>query len=51
MPAAYDHHARWAGQGKEPPSATPIELAATSPPTAVRDENGNALGGVRLTER
>jgi hypothetical protein len=46
--AAYDHLARWAGQGKEPPSAAPIELAATSPPTAVRDENGDALGGIRL---
>ena len=46
--AAYDHLARWAGQGTEPPSATPIELAATSPPTAVRDANGNALGGIRL---
>jgi Alpha/beta hydrolase domain len=46
--AAYDRLARWAGQGQEPPGATPIELAATSPPMAVRDANGNALGGIRL---
>ena len=45
--AAYDHLARWAG-GTEPPSAPAIELAATTPPTALRDANGNALGGIRL---
>jgi len=48
--AAYDHLARWASTGRRPPRAEPIELAATTPPTAVRDEHGNALGGIRLPQ-
>jgi hypothetical protein len=48
--AAYDQLARWAATGHAPPSAPLIELAATTPPTAVRDADGNALGGIRLPQ-
>jgi hypothetical protein len=47
--AAYDHLTRWAA-GRTPPHAPLIELAATTPPTAVRDSDGNALGGIRLPQ-
>jgi enterochelin esterase-like enzyme len=48
--AAYDWLDVWAGRGTTPPSAPLIELAATTPPTAVRDADGNALGGIRLPQ-
>jgi enterochelin esterase-like enzyme len=48
--AAYDWLDLWAGRGVQPPSAPPIQLAATTPPTAARDADGNALGGIRLPQ-
>jgi hypothetical protein len=39
---------RWVGQGKLPPSAPPIDVANGA---IVRDQNDNALGGVRLPQQ
>jgi hypothetical protein len=38
---------RWVDKGIRPPSAPPLELAATSSAVLARDEYGNARGGVR----
>ena len=38
---------RWVTDGTPPPTAPPLQLASTSPPTVARDAHGNALGGVR----
>ncbi len=38
---------RWITEGVAPPTASPLELASTSPPEIARDAVGNALGGVR----
>jgi enterochelin esterase-like enzyme len=48
--AAYDWLDRWVGRGIQPPHAEPIQLAPTNPPAAVRDADGNALGGIRLPQ-
>ena len=48
LSAAYGATHRWLVEGTEPPRFSPIELAADG--TIVRDEHGNALGGVRLPE-
>lgn len=48
--AAYDHMVRWIKDGTAPPSAPPIEFTAATPPVIARDEDGNALGGIRLAE-
>jgi len=45
--AAYDHLVRWTMQGVLPPTAPRIE-AAGAPERVVRDELGNARGGIRL---
>ena len=51
MNAAFDHLQRWVKDGTLPPSAPPIETSSVGPPAvAVRDEYGNALGGIRLAE-
>jgi hypothetical protein len=51
MNAAFDHLQRWVRDGTLPPSAPPIETSSVGPPAVVtRDERGNALGGIRLSE-
>lgn len=51
MNAAFDHLQRWVKDGTPPPTAPPIETTAVGPPAAiVRDEQGNARGGVRLAD-
>jgi hypothetical protein len=51
MNAAFDHLQRWVKDGTLPPAAPRIEISAAGPPaTIVRDERGNALGGIRLAE-
>ena len=47
---AYDWLRAWARRGLRPPGAPPIELTSLNPPTAARDEHGNALGGLRLPQ-
>jgi len=51
MNAAFDHLQRWVTTGTLPPTAPPIETSAVGPPAViVRDDRGNALGGIRLAE-
>ena len=51
MNAAFDHLVRWVKDGTPPPTAPPIEVSAVGPPAVVvRDNAGNALGGIRLAE-
>ena len=51
MNAAFDHLQRWVKDGTLPPGAPPIETSSVGPPAAVtRDDHGNALGGIRLSE-
>ncbi len=38
---------RWIADGVAPASASPLQMATTTPPVLARDELGNALGGVR----
>jgi hypothetical protein len=45
--AALHHLQRWISQGTPPPSLPCIEVVG-SPPAIVRDEYGNAVGGIRL---
>ena len=47
LSAAMDQAADWAEHGVEPVSGPPIALAADGR-TVVRDDQGNALGGIRL---
>ena len=47
--SAFRHMQRWLREGTPPPSVPYVETAGT-PPTVVRDEYGNARGGVRLPE-
>jgi len=46
--AALDHLQRWIKRGTPPPSAPLLEITPGNPPTMLRDEHGNALGGIRL---
>jgi hypothetical protein len=41
---------RWAEQGIQPPIAPRIQLTDTTPLQIVRDSQGNALGGIRLSQ-
>ena len=51
MNAAFDHLQRWVMDGTLPPGAPPIETSSVGPPAVItRDEHGNALGGIRLSE-
>ncbi len=51
MNAAFDHLQRWVIDGTAPPTAPPIETSAVGPPAViVRDDRGNAAGGIRLAE-
>jgi hypothetical protein len=45
--AALHHLQRWVSDGLAPPSLPRIQVAG-SPPSVVRDEHGNAVGGIRL---
>jgi Alpha/beta hydrolase domain len=42
--------ARWASGGRPPPRAPRIEVAEGGTPTIVRDQFGNAQGGIRLPQ-
>ena len=51
--AVLDNLLRWVKYGIPPASAPPIQLGPPVPPlgdTIVRDGNGNALGGIRLSQ-
>ena len=49
--AAIRHLHRWIKDGVEPPRMPRVELEAGDPrPEVVRDEHGNAVGGIRLPE-
>jgi hypothetical protein len=54
--AVYDWMKLWIEKGTPPPDAPPITMASAgtgrggSPGVVARDENGNALGGIRLAE-
>jgi hypothetical protein len=45
--AALHHMQRWISGGPAPPPQARIEFAG-DPPAIVRDEHGNAVGGIRL---
>ena len=45
--AAVHHLATWVGGGDPPPAGTPIETTDDGDVAIVRDERGNALGGIR----
>lgn len=48
--AAFDWMVKWIQGGTPPPSAPPIDFTSGATPSIARDENGNALGGIRLAE-
>jgi hypothetical protein len=49
--AAVDHLVWWLGYYIPPPSAPPIQVETLGPPVVIaRDEHGNALGGIRLSQ-
>jgi len=48
--AAFDHFVTWIQKGTPPPTAPPIEFNSATPPAIARDEMGNALGGIRLSQ-
>ena len=49
--AAIDHLVRWVKDGTPPPTAPPIEVSTVGPPAVMaRDADGNALGGIRLSQ-
>ncbi|MBM4265972.1 MAG: hypothetical protein FJ144_05065 [Deltaproteobacteria bacterium] len=47
LKAALSSLERWVRRGVPPPRAPRLEIEDGSPPTVVRDEHGNALGGIR----
>jgi len=48
--AALRHFHTWLEGGPPPPPQPRIEFESTDPPTIRRDQNGNALGGIRLPD-
>jgi hypothetical protein len=48
--AALRHFHTWLEGGPPPPPQARIEFESTDPPTIRRDQNGNALGGIRLPD-
>ncbi|MFV2195563.1 alpha/beta hydrolase domain-containing protein [Nocardiopsis sp. LOL_012] len=46
--ASYDHLSSWAADGTAPPEADPIQRTAEG--GIARDEDGHALGGIRLSQ-
>ncbi len=51
MDAAIDHLVRWVKDGTLPPSAPRIDVTEVGPPAMItRDQHGNALGGIRLSQ-
>jgi hypothetical protein len=47
LASVYDHLVEWVNEGKAPPLALPIE---TSNNAVVRDADGNAKGGIQLSQ-
>lgn len=45
--AALEALDRWIADGTPPPTAPPLRLSETGPPVILRDQLGNAIGGVR----
>jgi hypothetical protein len=51
MDAAINHLVRWVKDGTAPPTAARIEVTSSGPPAVIaRDQYGNALGGIRLSQ-
>lgn len=48
--AIYGHLVAWITKGIPPATAPLIELTSVSPPVAARNELGNALGGIQLSQ-
>jgi hypothetical protein len=48
--AAFDHLTNWITYGVEPPTAPLLEVVSAPPVTLRRDEYGNALGGIQLSQ-
>jgi len=48
--ASLRHMHRWLKDGIEPPQMPPIEISREDRPAIVRDEHGNAKGGIRLPD-
>jgi hypothetical protein len=48
--AVYGHLVAWIRRGTPPSTAPRIELTSVSPPVAARNELGNALGGIQLSQ-
>jgi Alpha/beta hydrolase domain len=48
--AGMHHLARWASGARPPPRAPRVEVSGGEMPTIVRDEFGNARGGIRLPQ-
>lgn len=47
LQAAFHHLVNWVREGDLPPAAPRLEIDATTTPTILRDQYGNALGGIR----
>jgi len=50
MDAVYEHLVRWIVDGTPPPAAPRLEVISMDPVTIARDEFGNALGGIQLSQ-
>ena len=48
--AAFEHLELWIGEGIEPPTAPPMEVISDSPVEVLRDDYGNGLGGIQLSQ-
>jgi hypothetical protein len=48
--AIYGHFVAWITKDIPPPTAPLIELTSVSPPVVARNELGNALGGIQLSQ-
>jgi hypothetical protein len=48
--AIYGHMVAWITKCTPPPTAPLIELTSISPPVVARNELGNALGGIQLSQ-
>ena len=50
LKAVYGHLVAWITKHIPPPKAPLIELTSVSPPVVARNELGNALGGIQLSQ-
>ncbi len=50
LKAVYGHLVAWITKDTPPPTAPLIELTSVSPPVVMRNELGNALGGIQLSQ-